>query len=193
MDLPVTYYNRGEYIETATGNKVYQSAGQEKTICGTQNIVLNGKNVIHKDVIIRGDMCAIRTGKYCIVCEGTIIRPSQRHFNNGPSMFPVHIGEHVMIREDCVISAAQICSYVYIGAGSIIGRSAIIKEGCRVLPGSVIAPDSVFPPFSKIGGNPARVIGQEPECTVDLLTHATKEYYDCFLPSSGTAKPSFSS
>ncbi|VDO33358.1 unnamed protein product [Haemonchus placei] len=180
MDLPIVNYLKEEYVETNSGNKICK----DSTICGTQNIVLNGKNIVQRDVIIRGDLAAIRSGRFCIIRKGTLIRPSSKKFSKGVTLFPVHIGDHVMIEEDCVISAAQICSFVHIGAGSVIGGSAVLKECCRVLPGSVVAADSVFPPYSTIAGNPARVIGQEPECTEDLMTEATKQYYDNFQPSN---------
>ncbi|CAJ0593976.1 unnamed protein product [Cylicocyclus nassatus] len=177
---------------TNSGNKICKvHSTKDSTICGTQNIVLNGKNIVQKDVVVRGDLAAIRSGRFCIIREGTIIRPSSKKFSKGVTLFPVHIGDHVMIEENCVISAAQICSFVHIGAGSVIGGSAVLKECCRVLPGSVVAADSVFPPYSTISGNPARIIGQEPECTEDLMTEATKQYYDNFQPSN-VPKASFS-
>lgn len=44
MNLPTIYYTKSEYVDTATGNKVFKnSAGQPSTLCGTQNVVLNGK------------------------------------------------------------------------------------------------------------------------------------------------------
>ncbi|KAK6035899.1 hypothetical protein COOONC_26596 [Cooperia oncophora] len=89
------------------------------------------QNIVQKDVIIRGDLAAIRSGRFCIIRQGTLIRPSSKKFSKGVTLFPVHIGDH-----DCVISAAQICSFVHIGAGSVIGGSAVLKECCRVLPGS---------------------------------------------------------
>uniref|UniRef100_A0A0K0DKH8 Actin-related protein 3 n=1 Tax=Angiostrongylus cantonensis TaxID=6313 RepID=A0A0K0DKH8_ANGCA len=152
--------------------------------------MLASTNIIQRDVTIRGDLAAIRSGRFCIICSGTLIRPSSKKFSKGVTLFPVHIGDHVMIEEGCVISAAQICSFVHIGARSVIGGSAVLKECCRVLPGSVVAADSVFPPYSTIAGNPARIIGQEPECTEDLMTEATKQYYDNFLPYN-LPKPSF--
>ncbi|KIH66128.1 bacterial transferase hexapeptide repeat protein [Ancylostoma duodenale] len=155
MDLQIINYAKEEYVETNSGNKICKvHSTKDSTICGTQNIVLNGKNIVQKDVVIRGDLAAIRSGRFCIIRKGTIIRPSSKKFSKGVTLFPVHIGDHVMIEEDCVISAAQICSFVHIGAGSVIGGSAVLKECCRVLPGSVVAADSVFPPYSTIAGNP---------------------------------------
>lgn len=50
-----------------------------------------------KDCILRGDMHNIRTGRYCVVGERTIIRPSYKRFSKGLTFFPVHIGDHVFI------------------------------------------------------------------------------------------------
>ena len=33
----------------------------------------------------------------------------------GVAFFPLHIGDHVLIEEDCVVNAAQVGSYVHIG------------------------------------------------------------------------------
>uniref|UniRef100_A0A3Q2NWQ2 DCTN5 n=1 Tax=Fundulus heteroclitus TaxID=8078 RepID=A0A3Q2NWQ2_FUNHE len=39
MELSEILYNKAEYIETASGNKV----SRQSVLCGSQNIVLNGK------------------------------------------------------------------------------------------------------------------------------------------------------
>lgn len=36
------------------------------------------------------------------------------------AFFPLHIGDHVMIEEDCIVNAAQLGSYVYIGKNCVI-------------------------------------------------------------------------
>ena len=36
------------------------------------------------------------------------------------AFFPLHIGDHVMIEEDCIVNAAQIGSFVYIGKNCVI-------------------------------------------------------------------------
>ena len=41
-------------------------------------------------------------------------------FFNRVAFFPLHIGDHVYIEEDCIINAAQIGSHVYIGKNCII-------------------------------------------------------------------------
>uniref|UniRef100_A0A8C9A670 Dynactin subunit 5 n=1 Tax=Prolemur simus TaxID=1328070 RepID=A0A8C9A670_PROSS len=42
MELGELLYNKSEYIETASGNKV----SRQSVLCGSQNIVLNGKRCI---------------------------------------------------------------------------------------------------------------------------------------------------
>ncbi|CAJ0954971.1 unnamed protein product, partial [Mesorhabditis belari] len=183
MDLPLIVYSPEEYIETSTGNKVYKKA----SIYGSQNIVLSGKCVLQKDCILRGDLAPIRMGKFGIIGENSVIRPSFKNFiNKGPqgSFIHVKIGDHVFIGKSCIIMAGQISSYCHIGDGAILGQSCVLKECCEVQAEAVIAPDSVFPPFSLIGGNPARVIGSTAPCTADMMIEATQEYYENFVPKT---------
>ena len=56
MELPEKTYTAQEYIETASGNKVCK----ESVLCGSQNIILNGKTIIHANCIIRGDLAQCR-------------------------------------------------------------------------------------------------------------------------------------
>jgi len=177
--LPMVYYDKSAYVETATGNRVSRNS----TFCGSQNIVLLGRTILMEGCILRGDLAAIRMGKYCILSEQTVIRPSYKKFSKGFTFFPIHVGDHVMIEPNCILMPAQIGSYVFIGRGSIVGRSAVIKDCCEIRAGSVIAADSVVPPFSILAGNPARVIGEMPECTQDLMTQLTRDFYDNFQPA----------
>jgi len=89
-----------------------------------------------------------------------------------------------MIEADCIVMAAQIGSFVKLGQGCVIGRSAVIKDCCEVRAGAVVAADAVVPPFTVLAGNPARVIGELPECTQDLMTEMTRDFYENFLPAA---------
>ncbi|MFH4978106.1 hypothetical protein AB6A40_004815 [Gnathostoma spinigerum] len=183
MDLQPFYYDKSDYVETATGNKV----NRKSTLCGSQNIILNGKCILMKDCIFRGDMNTIRTGKYCVVGERTVIRPSYKKFSKGLTFFPVHIGDHVFIENDCVVMAAQIGSFVHIGKEAIVGRSAVLKDCVEVRPGTVVPPDAVIPPFSVVAGNPGKIVDDLPECTQELMIQATRSFYDNFLPGPRTS------
>lgn len=63
----------------ASGNRVCR----QTILCGSQNIVLNGKVIIQADAIIRGDLASVRAGRYCIISKNSVIRPPCKKFSKG--------------------------------------------------------------------------------------------------------------
>ncbi|TRY90756.1 hypothetical protein DNTS_004518 [Danionella cerebrum] len=107
----------------------------------------------------KGDLANVRVGRHCVVKSRSVIRPPFKKFSKGVAFFPLHIGDHVFIEEDCVINAAQIGSYVHIGKNCVIGRRCVLKD-CWLFSGEL------------------------PECTQELMIDVTKSYYQKFLPLS---------
>uniref|UniRef100_A0A915M1M4 Actin-related protein n=1 Tax=Meloidogyne javanica TaxID=6303 RepID=A0A915M1M4_MELJA len=95
MELGVVLYDQSEIVITSQGNKISRKA---KTY-GTQNIRLSGYTIVMRDVLLRGDLAQIRYGKYCVLQEGTIVRPPSKCFSNGLVFFPVHFGDYVFIEK----------------------------------------------------------------------------------------------
>jgi carbonic anhydrase/acetyltransferase-like protein (isoleucine patch superfamily) len=60
------------------------------------------------------------------------------------------------------IEASAVGTNVYVGARSIIGPRCIIKDNCYIEEGTVLASDTVIPPFSRVRGNPAKVVDALP-------------------------------
>ncbi|KAG6926210.1 dynactin subunit 5, partial [Chelydra serpentina] len=183
MELSELLYNKSEYIETASGNKV----SRQSVLCGSQNIVLNGKTIVMNDCIIRGDLANVRVGRHCVVKSRSVIRPPFKKFSKGVAFFPLHIGDHVFIEEDCVVNAAQIGSYVHIGKNCVIGRRCVLKDCCKILANTVLPPETVVPPFTVFSGCPGLFSGELPECTQELMIDVTKSYYQKFLPLTQVA------
>lgn len=52
-------------------------------LCGSQNIVLHGKVIVQSDAIIRGDLANVKTGRFCIISKGSVIRPPFKKFSKG--------------------------------------------------------------------------------------------------------------
>lgn len=52
-------------------------------LCGSQNIVLQGKVIVQSGAIIRGDLAAVRTGRYSVVGKGAVVRPPFKQFSKG--------------------------------------------------------------------------------------------------------------
>ncbi|GAB1292648.1 Dynactin subunit 5 [Apodemus speciosus] len=169
------------FLGCASGNKV----SRQSVLCGSQNIVLNGKTIIMNDCIIRGDLANVRVGRHCVVKSRSVIRPPFKKFSKGVAFFPLHIGDHVFIEEDCVVNAAQIGSYVHVGKNCVIGfsgRRCVLKDCCKILDNTVLPPETVVPPFTVFSGCPGLFSGELPECTQELMIDVTKSYYQKFLP-----------
>ncbi|ORZ12797.1 putative dynactin Arp1 p25 subunit RO12 [Absidia repens] len=186
MELSTVHYNRAEYIETDTGNKV----SRKSVICGSQNIILGGKTIIQTDCVIRGDLrrtgaghaVVIAIGRYCLLSQKSIIRPPYKTYKGIFSYYPMKIGDYVTIGEGSIIEAATIGSHVSIGKNCIIGRFAIIKDCCCITDNTVIAPNTVVPSFSVYSGSPGAYQDELPECTQELYENKSKDYYAKFTP-----------
>ncbi|CAM9447408.1 unnamed protein product [Phaeothamnion confervicola] len=74
MEPQVVSYVASEYIRTTTSNMVSRMA----VVHGPQNVNLRGKSIVMPNAILRGELAAIRIGRYCLIGEGTVIRPACR-------------------------------------------------------------------------------------------------------------------
>lgn len=178
MELVDTLYNNPEYIETASGNKVSRSS----VLCGSQNIVINGKSIIMTDCVIRGDLANVRIGRHCVISRKAVIRPPFKKFSKGVAFFPLHIGDHVFIDEGSIVNATQVGSYVHIGKNCVIGRRCVLKDCCAIADNTVLPPETVVPPFTVFSGSPGTFTSELPECAQDLMVDFTLNYYQHFKP-----------
>ncbi|XP_059142397.1 dynactin subunit 5-like [Physella acuta] len=177
MALQEEFYNSPQYIETASGNKV----SRQSVLCGSQNIVINGKTIVMTGCVIRGDLANVRIGRHCIISKNAVIRPAFKKNSKGVAFFPLHIGDHVLIEEDSIVNAAQVGSFVHIGKNCVIGRRSLLKDN------TVVPPETVVPPFTLYSGSPGKMTVDLPDCTQDLMIDITVNYYQHFKPH-GKAK-----
>eukprot|EP00811_Abedinium_folium_P010279 NODE_19508_length_840_cov_2.635344.p2 GENE.NODE_19508_length_840_cov_2.635344~~NODE_19508_length_840_cov_2.635344.p2 ORF type:complete len:193 (+),score=60.17 NODE_19508_length_840_cov_2.635344:83-661(+) len=176
-EVPV-YYNKLEYILTASGNKV----SRKSVLCGSQNISLAGKSIVRPGVILRGDLQLLRIGKFVSIGEDAVVRPSHKKYKGSVVFFPQTIGDYVTIGARSVVAAAQIGSCVDIGEDCVISKCCIVKENSMVLPGTVLPPDTVVPPLTAFGGRPGRYLGDLPESTELLQRQKAAMIYKRFQP-----------
>jgi len=180
MELPDIPFNKAEYIETASGNRV----SRHSVLCGSQNIVLNGKNIVQSEAIIRGDLANVRVGRHCVISSKAVIRPPFKKFSKGVAFFPLQIGDNEFIGEGSIVNAAVVSSYVYIGKNVVIGRRCVLKDCCYIEDNSVVPPETVVPTFTRFSGSPAKRTGELPENTQDIMMDFTKSYYAHFIPQT---------
>ncbi|KAI8742000.1 dynactin subunit 5 [Biomphalaria glabrata] len=178
MELLDEFYNSSQYIETASGNKV----SRQSVLCGSQNIVINGKTIVMTGCVIRGDLANVRIGRHCVIGQNAVIRPAFKKFSKGVAFFPLSIGDHVLIEEDSVINAAQVGSFVHIGKNCVIGRRSVLKDCCAIADNTVLPPETIVPPFALFSGSPGKMVQDLPDCTQDLMTDITVSYYQHFKP-----------
>jgi len=183
MEIAPTHYNKADYIQTQSGNKV----SKQSVLCGSQNISLAGKSIVKPHVILRGDLQLLRIGKYVIIGDGSVLRPSYKKYRGNFAFFPMTVGDYVTIGARTVISAAQIGSCVDIGEDCVVSKRCIIKENSVLLPGTVLPPDTVVPPLTVFGGSPGRCLGDLPESTHVLQKHQAMMSYKRFFAISKTA------
>jgi len=177
MLAPTVFYHKADYVETLTLNKV----SKKSVLCGSMNIRLAGKTIISSDSIIRGDLANVIIGRFSVVGEGAVIRPSYKRFKGGIAYFPLTIGDHVVIGESSVISAASIGSYVYIGKNCIISKRSILKDCCYIPDNSILPPDTVVAPFT-VFHHDGNIVDELPECFQDVMRDHTIQNFDLFVP-----------
>ncbi|CAH7686229.1 trimeric LpxA-like protein [Phakopsora pachyrhizi] len=186
MSNSTIYYDKAGFIETDTGNKV----SRKSLISGSQNIILGGKTIIENMVIIRGDLrrsgvgnsVVIGIGKFCLLGEGSVIRPPYKTYKGVFSYYPMKIGDHVHIGAESVVEAASIGNLVEIGKNCVIGRFTIIKDCVRIADNTIIPPGTVISSMSYYAGSPGRWQSDLPEGTPELIESKTKGYYSRFQP-----------
>lgn len=178
MEPPVVYYEPSNYIETASGNKVCRRS----VLCGSQNIMLNGKTIIQSDCIIRGDLASVKIGRHCVISSRSVIRPPFKKYAKGLAFFAMQIGNHTYIGENSIINASAIGSYVHIGKNCVIGRHSILKDCCAIAENAILPAGTIVPTYGVVAGSPGSVVSELPECTKDLMMDFTKSYYANFVP-----------
>lgn len=128
-----------------------------------------------KDKSSTQDATSVHLGRYVFISHGCILHPPSRMSSSGSSSnssngeqtipatiltyYPLRLSDHIYIGPNTVVRAAEIRSYVHIGANCVIGNMVIIKDNVKILDGSVLPANSVWASGSIIAGSPARVVG----------------------------------
>lgn len=173
-------YDKIDYIQTASGNMVSKLC----VLCGAQNISLAGKSIVKPHVIMRGDLQLLRLGKFVIIGDGCVLRPSFKKYKGNVAFFPMTVGDFVTVGPRSIVCAAQIGSCVDIGEDCVISKRCVIKDNSMILAGTVLPPDTIVPPLTAFGGNPGRYLGDLPESTQARQKQHTMMLYRRFQPTN---------
>jgi dynactin-5 len=168
------------YIKTATHNYVSRQA----IVDNPAQVELKGKCVLQPKSRLRGDLAIVRLGRYVIVNQDTVLEPARLDQHK---YVPMIVRGHVIIERDCHIQASAIGTNVFIGQCCKIGPRCIIKDNCWIERGTVLGADTVVPPYSRVKGDPGKVVQElPPSAAVELQELAQVAYRD-FLASQSEA------
>ena len=155
------------YIQTTTQNYVSRTA----TIHNPSSVRIKGKSIVSSGVTIHGN-ATIQIGRYCHIHEGVVIQPTAVPISSDPLLetkenekaLQLIIGSHTTIGANTTVSSLSIGSNVRIGKNCILSPRSKIFDCCIVEDGAFIPEDMIVPPFSRVAGNPGRIVGSLPEC-----------------------------
>jgi len=170
--LGVLKNQKEDYIVTSsTANIISRSC----TMMRPQHVSFpGGKVIIEAGSIIRADFSPVEINRYCFVSENVILRPpsllseaeKEGKGDAAPQLrfIPQTIGKYSYIGPSCVVESASIGIGCLIGEGCVLGKRSILKDYVYVAPNSIVPSDMVIPPFSRVEGQPAKIVDELPSC-----------------------------
>ena len=125
------------------------------------NVTIDEHSSIWFNCVLRGDVAAIKIGKYTNIQDGTVI-----HVTRGG--FDTNIGSYVTVGHRALLHACTIEDYTMIGMGSIVMDKVVIESGGWVAAGALITPGKIVRKNEVWAGTPAKLMR--------LLTPEEQEY-----------------
>jgi carbonic anhydrase/acetyltransferase-like protein (isoleucine patch superfamily) len=114
------------------------------------DVEIGAESSIWMQVVIRGDVNAIRIGQRSNVQDGTVVHVQRE-------THPTTVGDDVTIGHGAMVHGCTIADRVLIGIGAIVLNGARIGEDSIVAAGSLVTEGTVVPPRSLVMGHPARI------------------------------------
>ncbi|KAL8443650.1 hypothetical protein Emed_006668 [Eimeria media] len=175
-----TYYLPSGFISTASGTRV----SRKTLLFGSQNVTIAGTSVLNDGVVLRGDLAAMRLGRFVWLGKNTVLQPCSCRSKGQLQHVPMTVGDCCIVGDDCVVQAASLGNCVEIGPRCVIGNRCLLKDHCVLLADSVLPPDTIVPAFTVFGGVPARLVGELPEAWALKLRVKAKTKYRLFVPDN---------
>jgi carbonic anhydrase/acetyltransferase-like protein (isoleucine patch superfamily) len=127
------------------------------------DVVIGERSSVWFNTVVRGDVHYIRIGSCTSVQDNSVLHPNGR-------LFPMNIGDRVLIGHSVVLHGCTIEDDCFIGIGSIILDGCKVGKGSLIASGSLLPPGFVVPPESLVMGSPAgikRKTGDDERAMID--------------------------
>lgn len=122
---------------------------ENATIIG--DVVLGDEVSIWYQVVVRGDVNAIRIGNKVNIQDGVIIHATYETAST-------NIGNNVSIGHNAIIHGCTLKDNILVGMGSIIMDHSLIGSNSIIAAGAVVTQNTIVSPGSIYAGIPARKI-----------------------------------
>ena len=133
------------------------------------DVHIGPESSVWMNVVIRGDVNAIRIGARTNVQDGTVV-----HVQSGTH--PTTIGDEVTIGHGAIVHGCTIEDRCLIGMGAILLNGVRVGAESIVAAGSLLPEGFQVPPRSLVMGSPAQVRRQLTDAEVDLIRGYAANY-----------------
>jgi len=159
--IPYVTLDSDDFIQTSAGNIIHKNS---KMVNPTAIEISGGKCVLMGDTVFHCDVAPIKLDKYCIICEGCVLKPCQfidieAVEVQAPKYISLSVGSYSYIGKNSVVECAVIGLGCIIGSNCTISARSVLKDHVHVEDNTVVPMDMVIPPFAVVAGNPCRIVG----------------------------------
>jgi len=133
------------------------------------DVSIGADSSVWMNVVIRGDVNAIRIGQRSNVQDGTVVHVMH-------DTHPTTIGDDVTVGHGAVVHGCTISSRVLVGMGAIVLNGAVVGEDSIVAAGSLVPEGAVIAPRSLVMGTPARFKRQLNDAEVASILESAANY-----------------
>jgi carbonic anhydrase/acetyltransferase-like protein (isoleucine patch superfamily) len=114
------------------------------------DVEIGAESSVWMNVVLRGDVNAIRVGRRSNIQDGTIV-----HVMNGTH--PTTIGDDVTVGHGAVVHGCTIEDRVLVGMGAILLNGVTVGADSIVAAGTLLPEGATVPPRSLVMGSPGKV------------------------------------
>ena len=134
------------------------------------DVTLGDDCTVMHQVVIRGDVSAVRIGQRVNIQDATVI-----HTKTG---VPLEIADDVSIGHRAVVHCRRVGPGTLIGIGAIVLDDAEIGAGCIIAAGALVPPGGLIPDHKVVVGVPGRVLRDVNDDDRKYLHFVNQRYLD---------------
>jgi carbonic anhydrase/acetyltransferase-like protein (isoleucine patch superfamily) len=137
--------------------------------CIIGDVEIGEHSSIWFNTVVRGDVHYIKIGSSTNIQDNSVLHPTGL-------LFPINIGDRVLIGHNTVIHGSTIEDECLIGIGSILLDGSKIGKGSFIAAGSLLPPGFEVPPGSVVMGAPAKIKRKTGDSERAMIAHGWPHY-----------------